>query len=216
MYVFFVACWLSNDIREAVAIPARLSACPPVSLSVYLSVCRSCSLYCYMGTEAGTYVLAVRAICLKGFIACFFGRLPASVMQLLIIANLRTRLAQLTERLSRRVIKFFKIISPGNAGNGPTGMPAMSLMHSLWHINAPKCRPTGIRWGFAGVLSADHCITRFMGPMPPIRMAWHGTVRYGMVRHGCNCCLNRSVCAKLTGNVIVICSYGLLKSMLNI
>lgn len=45
-------------------------------------------------------------------------------------------------------------------------------MHSLWHINAPKCRPTGIRWGFAGVLSADHCITRFMGPMPPAR---HGT-----------------------------------------
>jgi len=33
-----------------------------------------------------------------------------------------------------------------------------SLMHSLWHINAPKCRTTNIHWG---LFSAAHCITRF-------------------------------------------------------
>lgn len=50
--------------------------------------------------------------------------------------------------------------SPGNA------YIADSLMHSLWHINAPKCRTTGILiGGFASAFapasasaSADHCI----------------------------------------------------------
>lgn len=61
-------------------------------------------------------------------------------------------------------------------------MSGKSLMDSLWHINAPKCRPTGIRWGFAWFLSADHCITRFMGLLRGQRPH---------LRHGCNCCLNR-------------------------
>lgn len=66
-----------------------------------------------------------------------------------------------------------------------------SLMHSLWHINAPKCRTTGILiGGFSAPASASapatHCIIIII-----IRLM--------------DSCLQLQPGRQLTGNVIVIC-----------
>lgn len=100
--------------------------------------------------------------------------------------------------------------SPGSAYIGD------SLMHSLWHINAPKCRTTGtLIGGFASVstsasaaVSVAHCIIiiiiRLMDSCLQLQPGRQqaGRLRFGPADRKCYCNMQKLA--------------GALQSMLNI